>query len=454
MSAGTQIQTTRQPREIEVVRDQLTSLEGQLEAALPAHIPVERFNRVVMTAIQNNMDLLRCDRKSLFNACMKAAQDGLLPDGREGAIVPYKGEATWMPMIGGIRKKVRNSGEISSWDVHAVYENDLFEFELGDDPYIKHRPALSNKGKLIAVYSVAVLKGGEKSRDVMSIEDVEKIRAKSRSKNGPWADPTFYPEMAKKTVARRHSKVLPMSSDLDDLIRRDDALYDLKGASDTEVKGPRLSMTAALDQLAGPSIDRDADDADEADDQPARGHTAEQSQADRVADDRGTVVKDKNPEALGTSGAAGEAAEGEGSGVQPSAASDFPGDKPMGAVPDFEALLAEFERDAPNATTEEELGEIAADLRKAMDEHPPSRAFQTKAANAWQGQIDRINGLGRPAEQKPAGVDTNDPDYRKGWSDAERGGTKCLKSEIRDNPERHAKWKAGFDAYKAQGAEG
>ncbi len=73
-------------------------------------------------------------------------------------------------------------------------------------------------------------KTGEKSRDVMSIGDVEKIRSKSRAKNGPWSDPIFYPEMAKKTVARRHSKVLPLSTDLDDLIRRDDDLYDLKGA--------------------------------------------------------------------------------------------------------------------------------------------------------------------------------------------------------------------------------
>jgi recombination protein RecT len=443
MSAGTQIQNTRQPREIDVVRDQLTSLEGQLEAALPAHIPVERFNRVVMTAIQGNIDLLRCDRKSLFNACMRAAQDGLLPDGREGAIVPYKGEASWMPMIGGIRKKVRNSGDIASWDVHAVYENDHFEFELGDEPYIKHRPALSNKGKLIAVYSVAVLKGGEKSRDVMSVEDVEKIRAKSRSKNGPWADPTFYPEMAKKTVARRHSKVLPMSSDLDDLIRRDDDLYDLKGASDAEVKGPRLSMTAALDQLAAPVNERE----------PARGATAAFAEADRIVDADGVIVKDKNPEALGTSSAEGETAEGTSSGVQPSAATDFPGDRPMDATPDLEALLAEFEREAPNATTEQELGEIAADLRKAMDDHPPGRDFQTRAGNAWQDQIERINKLSRAAEQTPSGTDSSDPDYKKGWSDAEKGLSKCITSAIRDNADRLANWQTGFDAYHAQ-AEG
>lgn len=236
--------------EIVVVRDQLDKMADQFKAALPAHIPVERFARVVMTAIQNNGDLIACDRRSLFNSAMKAAQDGLLPDGRDGAIVAYKGAAQWMPMIGGIRKKVRNSGEIATWDVHAVYASDLFEFELGDEPFIRHKPALTDRGAIIAVYSVATLKSGEKSRDVMSIEDVEKIRKKSRAQNGPWADPVFYPEMAKKTVARRHSKVLPMSSDLDDLIRRDDALYDLEGAAEENKAGKPRGLGSRLDALA------------------------------------------------------------------------------------------------------------------------------------------------------------------------------------------------------------
>ena len=238
--------------EIAVVRDQFEKMGDQFHAALPAHIPVERFMRVIMTAIQNNPDLLKASRKSLFNAAMKAAQDGLLPDGREGAMVPFGGDITWMPMIGGIRKKVRNSGEIATWDVYAVYEKDAFEFELGDDPFIRHRPHLGeDRGKLIAVYSVATLKSGERSRDVMSVSEVEKIRALSKGKNTPWNNPTFYPEMAKKTVARRHSKVLPMSSDLDDLIRRDDELYDLKGAKEDAQEHRPRSLADRLDQIAG-----------------------------------------------------------------------------------------------------------------------------------------------------------------------------------------------------------
>jgi recombination protein RecT len=257
---------------------ELGQRQPQFRAALPAHIPVERFVRVVLTAIQTSPKLAQMDRASLWNACMRAAQDGLLPDGREGALVPFKGKVTWIPMVGGIRKKVRNSEAIATWDVHAVHAKDQFQFELGDDPYIKHKPFMPkplarsgaetdeqyrarlrahvDPGPLIAVYSVAVLKTGEKSRDMMTRADVELVRDTYARKDD---DGKFSPmwrnsfdEAAKKTLARRHAKVLPMSTDLDDILRRDDELYDLKGASDKVLAGARpKSLSARIDALAG-----------------------------------------------------------------------------------------------------------------------------------------------------------------------------------------------------------
>jgi recombination protein RecT len=243
------------------IRRGLQSMESQFKMALPAHIPVERFVRVVMTAIQGNYHLLKADRRALFSAAMKAAQDGLLADGREGALVPFGDEVTWIPMIAGLRKKVRNSGEIATWDIVAVYENDKFEFELGDTPFIKHAPTLKDQGVLIAVYSVATLKSGEKSRDIMGVNAVIRIRDRSAAyklfkrgkiKSTPWQ--TDFDEMAKKTVARRHSKTLPMSSDLDDLLRRDDALYNYEEKSDAHQPETALQgISAKLDALAAGS---------------------------------------------------------------------------------------------------------------------------------------------------------------------------------------------------------
>lgn len=233
------------------LRMQVENLEGQFKAALPAHIPTERFCRVLMTAIQNNPDLvMKVERRSLFNAAMKAAQDGLLPDGRDGAIVVYGNQAQWMPMIGGLRKKVRNSGEIATWDAQIVHKNDKFQFRLGDDPFIQHEPILdSDPGPVIAAYSIAVLKTGEKSREVMSVAAIEKVRTRSKAKSsGPWM--TDYEEMCRKTVARRHSKVLPMSTDLDDLLRRDDDLYDFDAAKNDAAANQPASLVGKLDILA------------------------------------------------------------------------------------------------------------------------------------------------------------------------------------------------------------
>lgn len=238
---------------ISEVRLQLDTMVGQFGAVLPKHIPVERFGRVVLTAVQTNPDLLNVERRSLWNACMKAAQDGLLPDGRLGALVVYKDKkrgpiAQWLPMIAGIRQKVRNSGEVATWEVHTVHEKDLFDYELGDDPHIVHRPVRGERGKIIAAYSVAVLKSGERSREVMWVDEIEDVRKMSRAGDGgPWT--TWYGEMCKKTVAKRHAKVLPMSSDLDDLLRREDEDSEPLAAPKRSEGGPR-SLTDALNMVA------------------------------------------------------------------------------------------------------------------------------------------------------------------------------------------------------------
>jgi recombination protein RecT len=247
-------------------RTELERMGPQFAHALPAHIPLERFNRVVMTAIQNKPDLLKCTRQSLFNACMKAAQDGLLPDGREGAIVPFgenedgqkkSDQAMWMPMIAGIRKKARNSGELNDLYAHVVHVGDEFDIQLGDDPHVRHKPAL-NGGRtrqLVGAYSIAVFKDGTKSYEWMTIDEIEDVRKRySRAKRGPWSDPISYPEMCRKTVVRLHCKSLPMSTDLDTLLHRDEQLYETamqtaaeRGKAVTS-RQPRSAM-AALEQF-------------------------------------------------------------------------------------------------------------------------------------------------------------------------------------------------------------
>ena len=165
-NAGTSQQAPRGGGALTVLRTELGAMLPEIQNALPAHISKEKFGRVAMTAIQGNPELLEVDRRSVWKACLQAAQDGLLPDGKEGAIVvrwsPKGKMAAWQPMIAGVRKKAQNAGLISTWDVDAVYANDEFEYEKGDNPFIRHKPALTNRGALVAAYSIATLKDGSK----------------------------------------------------------------------------------------------------------------------------------------------------------------------------------------------------------------------------------------------------------------------------------------------------
>ncbi len=259
---------------------QLNTMEPEFKRALPDHIPAERFQRIAITAINRNPNLLAADRKTLLEACLLAAQDGLLPDGREAALVIFGKSVQYMPMVAGIRKKVYQSGEIQSLVARVARQNDVFQVIYGDDERIVHEPALFNAGEMIAVYAIATYRDGSKAREVMTIDDVNKIRAISRSGNsGPWKD--HYEEMAKKTVIRRLSKSLPLSADADEVIRRDDRFYDMERPS-AEVASiraakPVQSIVARLDAFANDDSDPadaapPADVADETEAEPGVAH--------------------------------------------------------------------------------------------------------------------------------------------------------------------------------------
>ena len=171
--------------QLQKFRETLVASHGEFQAALPPQIPVERFARTIVTAVQMEPKLLAADRRSLVAACMKAAQDGLLLDGREAGLSLYNDRASncqtvaYMPMVNGILKKIRQSGEISSIRAHVVYEGDEFDFELGDDERISHKPKLAEQGQPIAAYAIAKFKDGDIQREVMSLAEIEKMRAKA-----------------------------------------------------------------------------------------------------------------------------------------------------------------------------------------------------------------------------------------------------------------------------------
>lgn len=190
----------------------LDDLKPSIELALPANMTPDRFIRIALTEIRRNPTLAACDWQSVVGGIMLSAQLGLEIGGPLGQsyLVPFKGKAQFILGYKGIIALARRSGEIRSIDARAVYENDEFEFEFGLDERLVHRPALGDRGKPIAYYAIAKFKDGGHQIRVMSPEDVERHRARSRAKdNGPWQ--TDYEAMACKTVIRSMAAFLPLS---------------------------------------------------------------------------------------------------------------------------------------------------------------------------------------------------------------------------------------------------
>lgn len=269
MNAPAPIAQGRALAPIKQFQQEVDQREASFAASLPAHIPLERFKRVVLRAVQKTPALLAADRVSLLSAAMDAANDGLLPDGREGAMVIYNTKqgngwikkVQWMPMVFGVLKKIRNSGELKSITARLVYGGDHFRYWIDEHGEHIQYEAADNPDKSIfrRAFALAITKDDGRYIEVMDAEDVEKVRAISRAKdNGPWVD--WWEEMAKKTVIRRLAKRLPMSTDLDDLMRRDDALYDFEAAKEARrVEAPR-SIGQRLDALADMTVVSEPDE--------------------------------------------------------------------------------------------------------------------------------------------------------------------------------------------------
>lgn len=232
-------------------------MRPQFGMALPKHIDAEKFVRILQTAVSTTPALVTATRASLFAACMKAAQDGLLPDGREAALVTFKTNGTvvaqYMPMIGGILKKLRNSGELATITAQIIHKNEVFEYFIDHEgEHFKHVPMFfGDRGECIGAYALARMKDGSIYIEVMNNDQIEAVKKVSRSRDsGPWAGP-FQDEMKKKTVLRRLAKRMPSSTDIDMTFANDDEDYDFEPQQTPPAVDPE-EKTVASEPKAAP----------------------------------------------------------------------------------------------------------------------------------------------------------------------------------------------------------
>ena len=194
--------------------------------ALPKHLTPDRFLRVAVTALTKTPKLAQCDQASFFGALLTLSQYGLEPDGRCAHLIPYGTTCQLILDYKGIVELVMRTGLVSKLHADIVCEHDQFEYDRGE--ITSHKIDLRQpRGEMFAAYATCQFKDGAKSAAVMSKDEIDAIRNRSRAgKSGPWV--TDYNEMAKKTAFRRLSKWLPLSSEVRDLMAKDDDVIDVE----------------------------------------------------------------------------------------------------------------------------------------------------------------------------------------------------------------------------------
>lgn len=204
---------------------------------LPSQIAPERFMAGLQSALLKNPALMQIHPTLVRNEVIQWVSRGLTfdPYFAEVYLVVRKNfkkqrdEPSALIGVNGLLKLVRQSGLVTSVTTEIVYEHDTFDVSLGLHRDLIHKPELMrDPGPAKFVYAVAHVEGEAVFR-VMGMAEVEKHRAASdgwkafsagRIKSTPWSE---WPEaMAKKTVLRALLKTLPQSSEIAEILKKDD----------------------------------------------------------------------------------------------------------------------------------------------------------------------------------------------------------------------------------------
>lgn len=238
----------------------IKAMEPAIKKALPSVITPERFTRMVLSALSSTPKLAECSPQSFLAAMMTAAQLGVEPNTALGQayLLPYRnhGQMECQFQLGykGLIDLAYRSGEVSVIQAHTVYENDVFEYELGMDPKLRHVPAKADRGEAVAYYAMFKTKDGGYGFEVMSVDDVQRHAQRYSKSYGSGSSPwrSNFDEMAKKTVLKRALKYAPLKSDFvrgvaqDETIKAElsDEMYAVPDETVFETEGEEIDSTS------------------------------------------------------------------------------------------------------------------------------------------------------------------------------------------------------------------
>lgn len=226
------------------IHSYLEALKPEIQRSLPRGMDADRIARLALTVVRKDRQLQQCSPASFAGALLTAASLGLEPGvNGEAYLVAYKGECTLIVGFQGYAKLFWQHPLARHLDAQAVHEHDEFDYAYGLEPTLTHKPALGDRGKVVAYYAVAVLATGAKAFVVLTPEEVRALRGGKSGSNGGIADPQHW--MERKTALRQLFKLLPKSTTLAQAIEADERV-----GSDLTANG-LMPPPANVDELTG-----------------------------------------------------------------------------------------------------------------------------------------------------------------------------------------------------------
>jgi recombination protein RecT len=208
---------------VDVLRQTVEPMAPEIQAVAFKMFTPERIFASLFAAAAKDPNLFDADKKTLYLALMKVARWGLdIGDGVDLVVIGGKVDA-W-PDYRGLKALAIRQGLIRNAEEFVVYEGETYRYEAGLNPILQHQPlAGSPNRKIVAAYSIITLPRGLRTFNWMWIQDVERIRAKSRSW-GPSKSADCPPWYAKKTVIRDYLNRQPKSGALAEAMAHDDTV--------------------------------------------------------------------------------------------------------------------------------------------------------------------------------------------------------------------------------------
>ncbi len=246
-----------------IIVDSLSKRIETLEQLLPDPMKNQaaRFIKRAALYFTSNGPLSACTTSSFMTCVLKAAELGLAIDGRLAHAVPFNnkkkdpqtGAETWVKEAQfqvdykGLLAVCRRSGIVKDCYAKHVYSGDEFvAYEEDDECHLLHKVNYSqaDRGTLLGVYAKIILSNRTWRFEYMTVDEVNKIKARSKSKDkGPWVTDEL--EMQKKTVIKRALKIYCDDPVIGAVLENDDADFDTGETVKTEAANGRIAALEA-----------------------------------------------------------------------------------------------------------------------------------------------------------------------------------------------------------------